>query len=508
MADMLEDLYAATGYPLDFCAGAMLWAIGLAAGAGLAVAPSPGWQERAVFYMALVGPPGSCKTPPLRFALAPFYEMESMYEEQFKEATRDFQARHHQVMQSEAHLGLAAVPEKTTSKTSNKTQTPQVAQGPTRKHLLVNDTTPEALIGLMAVNPRGLGLHADELASWFENFNRYQKGNEEAMWLSAYSGEPIKQTRATKEPLYIPRPFLCVIGGIQPGVLTRLSDKGRKDNGFMHRMTFVAPPTQGLSRFVPLDEPLAPLAELEEQVVKGKLVTRELRSVHESNKARKQRGEPAAAWRAMLKRLLMRQSQQATEATQTTLSPTLVPLGPEAQSAFKALHHWRSHHYAQANSEWEQGLLAKTPTLWLRLALALEAAYFAAQALEGDHEQVEAVEAVEVVDAQAVEPTSHLKQISPEAATGAMLLLRYFTAMAYRVEAMLKTPATRAGVTERMQAFFKPFPKRFTLYELKKRAEAAKIPWKTIERWLTSGQMTKRVGEASYEKREGEGYGD
>src|SRR5699024_4916036 len=110
----------------------------------------------------------------------------------------------------------------------NLTKTERGQQGfdqptePAWQQSLVSDFTPEALTDVHKFNKRGVGVYADELASWFKNFNRYNKGSEEQFWLSVWSGAPIRINRKTSEPIYIQKPFISVVGTIQPGVLDDL----------------------------------------------------------------------------------------------------------------------------------------------------------------------------------------------------------------------------------------------------------------------------------------------
>jgi hypothetical protein len=87
---------------------------------------------------------------------------------------------------------------------------------------------------------RGIGVVHDELKGWIANFNRYNPGNEEQFWLSAFSRQPIKVTRKTTGTKLVKKPFLNVIGSIQPSVLKEIS-KGRILNGFFDRILFVYP---------------------------------------------------------------------------------------------------------------------------------------------------------------------------------------------------------------------------------------------------------------------------
>ena len=62
----------------------------------------------------------------------------------------------------------------------------------------------EALAEVHKFNKRGIGVYADELAGWFKNFNRYNKGSEMEFWLSQWSSKPINIDRKTGEPVFIP----------------------------------------------------------------------------------------------------------------------------------------------------------------------------------------------------------------------------------------------------------------------------------------------------------------
>lgn len=83
---------------------------------------------------------------------------------------------------------------------------------------VVSDITPESLSSILSVNVRGIAYYADELAAWFNNFNRYNKGSEEQFWLMAYSASPIQINRQNmRGSISIKRPYISVTGTIQPG---------------------------------------------------------------------------------------------------------------------------------------------------------------------------------------------------------------------------------------------------------------------------------------------------
>jgi hypothetical protein len=112
---------------------------------------------------------------------------------------------------------------------------------PQWKKCLVSDFTPEALSYMHMHNKKGIGVYVDELAGWFKNFNRYHKGAEQEFWLSAWSGKTIQIDRKSSEPIFIPDPFIPVIGTIQNKILNQLARDNRGENGFIDRILFAFP---------------------------------------------------------------------------------------------------------------------------------------------------------------------------------------------------------------------------------------------------------------------------
>jgi hypothetical protein len=86
----------------------------------------------------------------------------------------------------------------------------------------------------------------DELNGWFASFDRYTagtRGGDVANWLSIFNCKPITVDRKSAEgPLFIPRPIVCVLGGIQPGVLRRALGQENRENGLAARLLMAWPP--------------------------------------------------------------------------------------------------------------------------------------------------------------------------------------------------------------------------------------------------------------------------
>ena len=107
---------------------------------------------------------------------------------------------------------------------------------PINQQFIVSDVTIEALFDLHDDNPKGLGVFKDELAGWFKDMNKYRTGSDLEAWLSSWSGSPASLTRKTAKSSFVDRPFLPVIGGIQPSIYERHLSGENKENGFVDRV--------------------------------------------------------------------------------------------------------------------------------------------------------------------------------------------------------------------------------------------------------------------------------
>ncbi len=207
------------GYPVDYLAGAMLVAVGLGIGNTHFARLKGKWDESAILFMALVGRPGACKSHPLNFAIRPFTELDGKATRAYVKACEEYERQRELPM---------------------KERTDPHPVAPVCKRFLISDATPEAMLLIHSQNLRGILMWNDELAGWFKNFNRYNKGSDEEYWLKLYNANPIFSDRkGAKDSVYIGRPFVSVVGTIQNGILNELAQGSRSSNGFIDRLLFV-----------------------------------------------------------------------------------------------------------------------------------------------------------------------------------------------------------------------------------------------------------------------------
>lgn len=207
------------GFPVDYLAGAMLVALGLGIGNTHFARLKGKWDESAILFMAHVGCPGACKSHPVSFAMRPFSLMDCKSNREYQKAYAEYERQRELPM---------------------KERTEARPVPPVNRRFLISDATPEAMLQIHSENLRGICMWNDELAGWFKNFSRYNKGSDEEYWLKLFNANPaFCDRKGVKNSVYISRPFVSVVGTIQNGILNELAQGSRAANGFIDRLLFV-----------------------------------------------------------------------------------------------------------------------------------------------------------------------------------------------------------------------------------------------------------------------------
>lgn len=223
--DIIKSTNECSDYPIDYIAASLFCACAVAIGNTHSVEVKKNWEETAILYMAIVGNPGINKTHPLAFAITPLLDKDIESNEKYKKDAREYDRIANMSKKEREEIGILDMPIE-----------------PKLQKYIVSDITPESLASILDDNPRGIALYADELASWFNNFNRYNKGSEEQFWLMAYSASAIQINRKNmRGSISIKRPYISVTGTIQPSLLKDLAEGSRAKNGFIDRILFVYP---------------------------------------------------------------------------------------------------------------------------------------------------------------------------------------------------------------------------------------------------------------------------
>jgi hypothetical protein len=235
----VREVAAALPCPEDYVAVPLLVMAGGAIGASRALAIKSGHVQRASLYAAIIGPPGSAKTPALDLTVEPAHEAEERLHAAWEEAMERYEADVEQYEQDKKEHR------------KNGGDPPNKPQRPVLERLTVNDTTAEALVPILKENPRGVVLVRDELVGWVQAMNQYReggKGADQQFFLSAWSGTTVEVDRKKTHglgPLRVRHPFLSAVGGLTPDKLPALrGDRPRarvEQDGFIDRVLLSYP---------------------------------------------------------------------------------------------------------------------------------------------------------------------------------------------------------------------------------------------------------------------------
>jgi hypothetical protein len=243
LRQLVEEAACAFPCPIDYVAVPLLVIAGGAIGASRSLAIKAGHEQRACLYAAVVGPPGTLKTPAQDLVVAPAHEAEERLHSAWEEAVERYNA---ELERYEADLkGWRK------AKPDGRGDAPKKPNKPALERLTVSDATAEALVPILKENPRGVVLVRDELAGWVLAMNQYReggKGADQQFFLSAWSGSTVTVDRKKTHdlgPLRVRHPFLSVVGGLTPDRLPTLrGDTFRQkagQDGFIDRVLLAYP---------------------------------------------------------------------------------------------------------------------------------------------------------------------------------------------------------------------------------------------------------------------------
>lgn len=206
---------------IDYMGCSMLWLISVIVGNSMQIEVKKGWYEMATIWVAVVGRAGLGKTPSINNIIYPLQKVNS-------KKIKDY-IRHYE--KYEAYNAL---------KDEEKKQHEHIKK-PIKQQFVANDITLEALIDLHQESKNAVGVFKDELNGWFKDMNKYRAGSDLEFWLSSWSGKAVSMNRKTARSSFVDKPFIPVLGGIQPSILAMTYTEENKDNGFVDRMLLTYP---------------------------------------------------------------------------------------------------------------------------------------------------------------------------------------------------------------------------------------------------------------------------
>jgi hypothetical protein len=166
LARFVQKVADALPCPHDFVGVPMLALLGCAIGTSRVLRVKPGWLEGPRLFVAVVADTGTKKSPALRFVAQPFYERQQTLLQHYLNAPH---------LEPQGCAG-AADPLPGHPWGPEAGQRPWMmpaSDGSSPPQLFTTDTTLEALIVLLARNPRGIAVIQDELSGWTRAMDQY-----------------------------------------------------------------------------------------------------------------------------------------------------------------------------------------------------------------------------------------------------------------------------------------------------------------------------------------------
>jgi 5S rRNA maturation endonuclease (ribonuclease M5) len=230
--------------PVDYVAGTLLSTVAALIGNSRIVSPWETWKEPCILWIALVGSPSSGKSPAMDPVLDQIKKLEQDEVPGHEEALRQYEA---DKLSAEVARDKWKADVKAANGDYDTPVMPESAiepQIPQRPRLVIRDATTEALVQALQGQPKGLLMHRDELAGWFNNLDRYSggKGGDRAFWLECFGGKAFTQDRVKNgaNPIIVPQLSTSIIGSIQPEPLKTCFLKG-DDDGLNSRFLYIYP---------------------------------------------------------------------------------------------------------------------------------------------------------------------------------------------------------------------------------------------------------------------------
>lgn len=340
--------------PVDFAAVAMLAVAGSVIGSTRAVAIHRKWRESPRMYLAIIAEPSGGKSPSVDMIMEPVIDLQQALDLEHREKLEQYEA------DLEAYEDERASRRKS-GKGDGDREPLEKPTPPIYPHLYTTDPTIEALSDILCTNQRGLIMVRDEVISWCTAMNQYKggKGADRQFWLSVWSGQTAKTDRKGGGPRIAHKPFVSVLGGIQPDKLSCLISEDGANDGFLDRILFSWPENHKWSRTI------------------GESPPEELES----------------AWVDALEYIY---GWTMAESEHGTLSPEVVGITPEGRKVVNEW--WASHADTRNMNEFDPGLIGpygKLKSYYFRFALVIQCLRLASG--ETDCQDVDAESATRAV---------------------------------------------------------------------------------------------------------------
>lgn len=213
---LILELKQTMNFPIDYSGCSIMYAVSVSIGNKIQLIVKNGWIEKSILFFVLVGRTGDIKSHSISFFINDLIKIDQHNYHEYQQKKKEYEN-----LDSEEKTEKAP---------------------PFLKQMILHDFTSEALVKSHYFNLRGIGLYADEIAAFFNGFNRYNKGSgDEELFLSLWAGKPVVKNRVTGDELRIDDTKIDIIGSIQETILESIFRNSKMKNGFIDRILFGFP---------------------------------------------------------------------------------------------------------------------------------------------------------------------------------------------------------------------------------------------------------------------------
>ena len=252
-----KDIARRMQIPLEFVCVPAIVAIGSVIGRRIAIHPKQNddWLVIPNLWGGIVARPGCFKSPAIAEALKPLealaFEANRQYEQDIKEweLEKSIQETVLEAVKTQLVKAVKQNRDDDVDKLQSKIREIKndLEEGePKARRFKTNDATVEKIGDLLVSNPNGLLVVRDELHGWLASLGKKGREGDREFYLESWNGySSFTVDRIGRGTIHIPALCLSMLGGIQPGKLTKYVEScrlGEGDDGLLQRFQLLIYP--------------------------------------------------------------------------------------------------------------------------------------------------------------------------------------------------------------------------------------------------------------------------
>lgn len=215
--DFILTYYNFYKYPLDYYFASVLTCAGVAIGNAYTAEYQPEWEGVGMLWTILVGGSSIGKSQVMKPCLKPLRKIQNRFIDNYDEELDRWKI-----------LNEGKQP---------KEQTPK----PSPKRMVTSKSTNEKLIELLQKNQKGILMSRSEIQGWLKSMNQYNKGDDQENYMEWWDNDDWSDDKKSTGFVYLQRPFLAILGGIQTKIVQKMGSGDNAATGFFQRLLFAMP---------------------------------------------------------------------------------------------------------------------------------------------------------------------------------------------------------------------------------------------------------------------------